>query len=115
MTVNQILILDKPTNEAKDLIDSNKQRFAAYYKNHDYKLWDDEEIQSFLNEKFGKSILKAYLQLKPYCYKSDLARFAAFDVSFSTIRSLTKASLRKRSAIDLSHDLENNKAIFSAR
>ena len=75
MTVNQILILDNLTDQAKGLIDSNKERFTGYYKDHDYKIWDDEEIKSFLNDKFGKSVLNAYLKLKPYCYKSDLARF----------------------------------------
>ena len=38
-------------------------------------LYSGEELESFIQDKFGNEVLKAYLNLKPYSYRSDLARF----------------------------------------
>jgi len=75
MTVNQILILDNINQDARDLVEKNKDRFKQYYPNEDYKIWYDEEIKDFIKDNFGQEILQDYITLKPYCYKSDLARF----------------------------------------
>ena len=50
MTVNQILILDNINQDARDLVEKNKDRFKQYYPNEDYKIWYDEEIKDFIKD-----------------------------------------------------------------
>ena len=40
-----------------------------------YKLWVNTDIRIFLEKNYKKEVLEAYECLKPYAYKSDLARY----------------------------------------
>lgn len=74
--IHQILIDD--SNKLPDKLPNYAQfcinemvRLFPYAIPH---LYSGEELESFINDKFGKEVLTAYLSLKPYSYKSDLAR-----------------------------------------
>lgn len=45
------------------------------YSDFDYCLWSNVKIKEFLKKHFDKGVVSAYNKLKPYSYKSDLARF----------------------------------------
>jgi mannosyltransferase OCH1-like enzyme len=72
--INQILLLDDETNEADALVDSNKKLFNMFYPDLGYKIWKMQDIRSFLSSSFDSDVINAFDSLKPYAYKSDLAR-----------------------------------------
>jgi hypothetical protein len=50
----------------------------SFQKNHPllpHRLFGQSEILSFLEEKFSQEVKVAFLNLKPYAYKADLARY----------------------------------------
>lgn len=68
-------------------------------KNHPHiphKLFGYAELFSFIEEKFSQEVLRAFLELKPYAYKADLARYCVLyeyggiyaDLSYYFLRSL---------------------------
>lgn len=40
-----------------------------------FKIWNDEDIKDFIKNNFDDDVLKSYLSLNPYAYKSDLASY----------------------------------------
>jgi len=77
MNINQTLILDgsEYSTSAQLLIEQNKKRFNYFYPDFNYKVWNKEELSDLIKNNFDKDVHLAFHSLKPYCYKSDLARF----------------------------------------
>jgi mannosyltransferase OCH1-like enzyme len=75
--IHQILIND--SNKLPNQLPSYAQfcinemvRYFPYAIPH---LYSGEELESFIKDNFGAEVLHAYMSLKPYSYKSDLARY----------------------------------------
>ena len=76
MTKNifQILISDID-EELPPILKDASNTFKDALKDHTYTLYTKGMIQEIINEKLGKEVLMAFNKLKPYAYKSDLARY----------------------------------------
>ena len=76
----------------------NMDSFQMNYPDANYHLYSDSDIKDFLFEKFNNDVLDAYLKLKPFAYKADLARYCLLyiyggvysDLSYFHINSLEK-------------------------
>jgi len=77
MKINQVLILDddNPSPSAQALVEENKKIFKNFYPQLEHKVWGRNEIEDIIKSNFDKDVYFAFKSLKPYCYKSDLARF----------------------------------------
>jgi len=75
--IHQILINDsnKLPNELPDYSQYCINEMLRVFPYAVPRLYSGEELESFIEDKFGKDVLHAYLSLKPYSYRSDLARF----------------------------------------
>lgn len=81
------------------------ENIHSLQKNHPHiphKLFGTTELLSFLEEKFSREVLSAFLALKPYAYKADLARYCVLheyggvyaDLSYYFVRPLPMDSRR---------------------
>ena len=81
------------------------ENIRSLQKNHPHiphKLFGTTELLSFLEEKFSREVLSAFLALKPYAYKADLARYCVLheyggvyaDLSYYFVRPLPMDSRR---------------------
>jgi mannosyltransferase OCH1-like enzyme len=77
MKLHQILINDsnKLPTELPDYAQFCISELMRFVPNADPHLYSGEELESFLKDKFDNEIYNAYMNLKPYSYKSDLARY----------------------------------------
>jgi mannosyltransferase OCH1-like enzyme len=76
-TLHQILILDnmKIPERLPNIVQENMLAFRSFYPNSEYKLWNGEELRSLIELRFGRNVTAAFDTLKPYAFKSDLARY----------------------------------------
>lgn len=97
MIVHQILI--NSTNTLPKLpkyIQFCQSQIKKLYPNCQYYLYSGEEIEKIIRDNFPKNIINSYHQLKPYAYKSDLARYCLLylygglyiDISLLCVNSL---------------------------
>ena len=56
------------------LVDATES-VREWYEDTDYKLYDNEEVEKFLDTHFDPEIRAAYDSLNPLAYKADLARY----------------------------------------
>ncbi len=57
------------------MLANNIESFRKAYHEHSYRLYDDHKIQSLLRKHFSRAVLNAYLDLAPFAFKADLARY----------------------------------------
>lgn len=94
-------IFINPSGEANDaslphLIRENIQSLRKTHPDLPHRLFGHAELLSFLEEKFSREVVRAFLELKPYAYKADLARYCVMyeyggiyaDLSYFFLRSL---------------------------
>ena len=76
MTKNifQILISDID-EELPPILKDASNTFKKAFDDHTYTLYKKDMIQEIISNELGKEVLLAFNKLKPYAYKSDLARY----------------------------------------
>jgi hypothetical protein len=72
--IHQIWITDNNIEPPK-FIQEKIHNVKTIYSDYQHILWNDISIKEFLKENFDEGVTIAYELLKPYSYKSDLARF----------------------------------------
>jgi len=72
-----ILLSDIPLAESQKStsLDLNIQSFKACYPQARHRLFDNDQLRSYLQQHFDKNVLDAYDRLIPFAYKADLARY----------------------------------------
>jgi len=91
----QIFISEEKNDISQKLL-NNIQRINNLYQNYNYKLFDNNAIQTFLIENFDSEIVKTYKALVPFSYKSDFARYCLlyklggwyFDIGLKVIKKI---------------------------
>jgi len=77
MNVVQIFFTDSD-NQGQQLppaLIAATQSVKSAFEDHDYALFDIPKSRQFIATHFGESVLHCFNSLKPYAYKSDLARY----------------------------------------
>ena len=72
--LSQILITDGK-EDIPPLIQESISNVRACFQDCKYTLYDNEKIIDLMKDNFDSETLKAYKKLKPYAYKSDLAKY----------------------------------------
>jgi hypothetical protein len=75
MKLFQIYITDAPVEALPPALEQVSQEMRACFVDCEYSLWNDEALRVFLRQNFGCDVLRAYDNLIPYAYRSDLARY----------------------------------------
>ena len=77
MQITQILFTDPATHgqQLPPSLIAATQSVQAAFEDHAYELFDLPKARSFIAAHFGDHVLKSFDALKPYAYKSDLARY----------------------------------------
>ena len=73
-SITQIFISDQnsdPPDLLQVAINSVKQSFSS----HQYTLYNNESLRTFIAKHFGQEVVAAYDKLVPYAYKADLGRY----------------------------------------
>ena len=70
--VHQILILDRGTRLPDD---HGARRDALLEQFSSYRLWQRDELTAFLADEYGDRVARAFDDVRPYAYKTDLARY----------------------------------------
>lgn len=89
--IHQIYISDSSNLELPEYIQTQVDKVKQLYSDYEYILWDNTSIREFIISNFSQEILSVYDDLKPYAFKSDLARYCIlyklggyyFDISIS--------------------------------
>lgn len=82
MFLHQIFINDKgdlPT-QFPSYTEFCTNELRRIYYNWEYKIWSNKEIKKFLQNNFDDIVFKTYEKIKPYSYKSDLARYCILKI-----------------------------------
>ena len=78
MNTTQIFLSTQPKSKRKELpwqlVDA-MESVREWYEDTDYKFYDNEEVEKFLDTHFAPEIRAAYDSLNPLAYKADLARY----------------------------------------
>jgi len=76
MKIHQILINDscKLPRQLPDYAEMCVKSITDFYGTEEHHLYSGEEIEDIIKSNFDVDVYKAYQKLKPYAYKSDLAR-----------------------------------------
>ncbi len=72
--ISQILITSEP-EDIPPLIKGAVSTVKSCFQDSSYTLYDNEKIIELIKYGFGDETLKAFNKLKPYSYKSDLAKY----------------------------------------
>ena len=78
MLLFNILITDKDCysyEKLSPIIKLNIERAKNIYSEFEYKFFEKNDVEVFLKSNFSEQIFNCYSLLKPYAYKSDLARY----------------------------------------
>jgi mannosyltransferase OCH1-like enzyme len=77
MKIHQILISDtnKLPKELPPYAQMCVKSITDFYGTEEYHLYSGEEIEEIIKFNFDNNVYKSYQKLKPYAYKSDLARY----------------------------------------
>jgi Glycosyltransferase sugar-binding region containing DXD motif len=110
--LHQVIIVDDygtPVN-MPDTIQINTDFARSLYPNAIYRLWNGEELRSFIESEFGREVLWAFDCLRPYSYKADLARFCLLYVLGGMyldlgIRLLSRWSIPRRYQVAACRDV----------
>jgi len=100
-TIHQIYISDSSNLELPEYIQTQIDKVKQLYSDYEYILWDNTSIREFIISNFSQEILSVYDDLKPYAFKSDLARYCIlyklggyyFDISISPEIKLNQKNL----------------------
>lgn len=71
----QIYITEAPVDRLPPVLEEASQELRASFIDAEYSLWNDASIRAFLTQEFEGDVLKAYDNLIPFAYRSDLARY----------------------------------------
>jgi mannosyltransferase OCH1-like enzyme len=71
----QIYITEAPVDRLPPVLEEASQELRACFIDAEYSLWNDASIRAFLTQEFEGDVLKAYDNLIPFAYRSDLARY----------------------------------------
>jgi mannosyltransferase OCH1-like enzyme len=74
LIVHQIVLSDNDILEI-DLPNEMNSIYKYGSENVSHKVWHNSLIRSFLSKNFSEDVLVAYDSIKPYAYKSDIARY----------------------------------------
>jgi len=55
-------------------LEKNVKQIQLLYPEYEYNFYDNQKIKDILTNNFSDKIVQAYLDLKPYAFKADLAR-----------------------------------------
>jgi mannosyltransferase OCH1-like enzyme len=69
---HQIIISD---DSSKVVVPDATKSVHENFKDVDYKLWLNEDLESFIKSEFHERVYLSYKALNPYAYKADLARY----------------------------------------
>lgn len=72
--ISQIYITDSPAG-LPPLLKKKTETVRAAFPHHDYTLYDAGALRDFIKSEFDPDVVTAFDTLKPYAYKSDLARY----------------------------------------
>ncbi|MGH7115536.1 MAG: glycosyltransferase [Stellaceae bacterium] len=74
--IHQILINETYSIPANlpAIIEENAASLRAVYPDAQYRLWSGKELRDAIAESFEPAVLHAFDRLRPFAYKSDLAR-----------------------------------------
>jgi len=77
MKIHQILINDskKLPKQLPDYAQMCVKSITDFYGTEEYHLYSGEEIEQIIKDNFDIDVYKSYQKLKPYAYKTDLARY----------------------------------------
>ena len=77
MILASILLLadGQSTDALPDRVRENIDSFRQMHPGIDHRLFTDVEVRQLINDNFGREVLAAYEALKPFAYRSDLARY----------------------------------------
>ncbi|MGC2199000.1 MAG: hypothetical protein WA633_02465, partial [Stellaceae bacterium] len=75
--IHQILINDTYClpSELPATIEANAASLRSTYPNAKYRLWSGNDLRKMIAENFEPAALNAFDVLRPFSYKSDIARF----------------------------------------
>jgi len=82
--IHRILIVDGFATPKKisSILTSSMSSLKDLYPSANHTLWNGEALRSYIVDKFGGDVTKAFDRLKPYAYKADLGRYCLlFDSS----------------------------------
>jgi mannosyltransferase OCH1-like enzyme len=71
--IHQIFISDNDS-PIRSQLKTNVEKIRSLYPEYDYNLYNDRMIQEILKNNFNHKTFQAYMDLKPYAFKADLAR-----------------------------------------
>jgi len=71
----QIYITESPVERLPPVLEEASQELRTVFIDAEYSLWNDASIRAFLAQEFEGDVLKAYDNLIPFAYRSDLARY----------------------------------------
>jgi mannosyltransferase OCH1-like enzyme len=74
-SITQILITDSDSLELSSLLEYATNTVKYFYPECEYTLYNNQMIIDFIKKYFDEEVLWAYNTLKPYAFKSDLARY----------------------------------------
>ena len=69
-----------PDDDLPARVAENIQSFKRAYPDMEHRLFDNDQIRSLIADKFDHEVLKAYDALRPFAFKSDLARLCLLSV-----------------------------------
>lgn len=77
MLLTNILISDDPgdTDRLPEIIRENIESFRRFHPDLEYRLYNRDMIRELLQNCFGREILWAFDNLKPFAFQADLARY----------------------------------------
>lgn len=79
MQITQIYLTDNDSDLSpflKEATDSVRKCFPDL----PHKIYNNQEVEQFLEKNYGQDVLNAYRKVKPYSYKCDLARYCIANV-----------------------------------
>jgi len=73
--LSQIFISSNNDSELSDPLKFFVDNTRAKFINHTYRLFNDQVIQEFIAKHYSAEVLQAYMGIKPFAFKADLARY----------------------------------------
>jgi quinol monooxygenase YgiN len=64
-----------PVGELSDVVKQNVASMRAHHPSLEYRLFREPDVIELIEEHFERSVLDAYLQLRPLAYRADIARY----------------------------------------
>ena len=79
MQITQIYLTDNDSDLPPFLADAT-QSVANCFPDLPHKIYNNKEVEAFLEQHYGEDVIRAYRKVKPYSYKCDLARYCIVNI-----------------------------------